>query len=57
MLGHSVLLRPIYFNTGRKAANNNKRKRERKYSGLAGVLGIKKTESHLVVRDLVLAVM
>lgn len=30
MLGHSVLLRPIYFNIGREAANNNnKRKRER----------------------------
>lgn len=29
----------------------------RKYSGLTGFLGIKKTEAHLVVRDLVLAVM
>lgn len=29
MLGHSVLLRPIYFNVGRKAANNSKRERER----------------------------
>lgn len=29
MLGHSVLLRPIYINMGRKAANNNKRESER----------------------------
>lgn len=28
MLGHSVLLRSIYFNISRKAANNNKRERE-----------------------------
>lgn len=44
MLGHSVWLRPIYFNMGRKAANNNKRERERrKYSGLTGCSGIEKT--------------
>lgn len=32
------------------------RQRGRKYSGLKRFLGIKKTEMHLVVRDLVLAV-
>lgn len=29
MLGHTVLLRPIYFNMGQKSAKNNKREGEK----------------------------
>lgn len=62
MLGHSVLLRPIHFNMGRKAANNNKRESEReaereKVFWSQRVFGDKKERQSLVVRNLDLAVM
>lgn len=55
MLGHSVSLRPIYINMGRKAANNNKREsgseasREKLFWSQR-VLEIKEKKSYLAVR-------
>lgn len=55
MLGHSVSLRPIYINMGRKAANNNKREsgseasREKLFWSQK-VLEIKEKKSYLAVR-------
>lgn len=55
MLGHSVSLRPIYINMGRKTANNNKRESGREASleklfWSQRVLGIKEKKSYLAVR-------